>query len=199
MEIEAYLFVYGMKHLYVIMKRSVVWCCLWPHLIPWGSLQGPSGEEYIKTLGLNTHMCSFHLKKCLCSLDPRITGLKKILTFSHLKFQNSGLNLHTQKCRQILKKQSQLEEMEEAGGIAKRSSVERDHTAARGHVKTFYMIFLSWGPLLLWAFLGKLVIEDELTYCWVLALLLQQFERRKRAALILVVIVVVDNLILIIM
>lgn len=48
-------------------------------------------------------------------------------------------------------------------------------------------------------FLGKLVIEDELTYCWILALLLQEFEMRKRAALILVVIFVVNNIILIIM
>lgn len=149
MEIEAYLFVYGMKRLYVTMKRSVVWWCLWPHLIPWGSLQGPSGEEYIKTSSLNTHVCSFHFKKCLlllCSLDPWITWLKKTLMFSHLKFQNRGLNLHSQKCRQILEKQSQLEEMEEAGGIAERSSVERDHTAARGHVKTFLWYFCREAP-----------------------------------------------------
>ena len=47
--------------------------------------------------------------------------------------------------------------------------------------------------------LGKLVIEDELTYCWVLAFFLQEFGMRKRAALILVVMVVVNNMILIIM
>lgn len=76
--------------------------------------------------------------------------------------------------------------------------MKRDCTAARGSVRTFYVMFLSWGPLLL-CFLGKLVIEDELTYCWVLALLLQEFEMRKRAALILVVIFVVNNIILIIM
>jgi len=47
--------------------------------------------------------------------------------------------------------------------------------------------------------LGKLIIEDKLTYCGVFALLLQEFEMRKRAALILVAIVVVNNRILIIM
>lgn len=89
-------------------------------------------------------------------------------------------------------------EMEEARGIAKRSSMERDCTVAQGSVRTFYVMFLSWGPLLLWV-LGKLVIEDKLTYCGVLALLLQEFEMSKRTALILVVIVVVNNIILIIM
>lgn len=134
----------------------------------------------------------------LCSLDHCIIVLKNTLTFSHLKFQNRGLNLHAQNCRKMLTRQRELVEMEEARGIAKRSSMERDCTVAQGSVSTFYVMFLSWGPLLLWV-LGKLVIEDKLTYCGVLALLLQEFEMSKRAALILVVIVVVNNIILIIM
>lgn len=48
-----------------------------------------SAGQYIKTSGLNPHMCSFTLKCLLlmCSLDPWIMGLKSALIFSVLKFQ----------------------------------------------------------------------------------------------------------------
>lgn len=52
--------------------------------------------------------------------------------------------------------------------------------------------------LVLWIW-GRLAIEGELTCCWILPLLLQEFEMRKRAALILGVVVVANNIILIIM
>lgn len=52
--------------------------------------------------------------------------------------------------------------------------------------------------LVLWV-LGRLGVEGELTCCWILPLLLQEFEMRKRAALVLGVVVVADIIILIIM
>lgn len=103
--------------------------------------------------------------------------------------------MHAQNCSQMSTRQRQLEEVEEAvgsRGVAKRSSVVRDCTAARGSMGTFYVMFcLEAAGLCL---LGEPVIEDKVTYCWVHALLLQEFEMRKRAALILVVIVVVNNI-----
>lgn len=69
------------------------------------------------------------LKKCLllpCSLDPWIIQLKNTVIFSHLNFQNRGFNLFAQNWTRVLTRQRQLEEMEEAGGIAQRSNVNGD-------------------------------------------------------------------------
>lgn len=49
--------------------------------------------------------------------------------------------------------------------------------------------------LVFWV-LGRLAIEGELTCCWILPLLLQEFEMRKRVARILGVVVLANNIIL---
>lgn len=97
-----------------------------PHLILLGFLQVLQGGNTLNFSFKHTHVFLSTQKKknayyCYILM---IVMLKNTLAFPHLKFQNRGLNLHAQNCRQMLTRQRHLKEVEEAGGITKMSSLE---------------------------------------------------------------------------
>lgn len=165
-----------------------------PHLILLGFLQVLQGGNTLNFSFKHTHVfLSTQKKKCLLLLHSYDRDVKEYISIPPLKISEQRFKSACSKLQADVNKAK----ASERGGRSWRYYKDEQSGILHGVVWEPFM----WGfcpEVLCFVFFGKLVTEDEMTSCWILALLLQEFKMRKRAALIPVVIVVVNNIILII-
>lgn len=161
-----------------------------PHLILWSFLQVLQGGNTLNFRFKHMHVFIPLKKNAYYFYVLLIVMLKNTLAFSHLKFQNRGLNLHAQNCRQMLTRQRHRKEMEEAGGITKMSSVGCCTGWCENLLgEVFVLRFSALCFLESWLLRMRWLTVGFLLYCW------KSLKWGKEQQ---VVIVLVNNIILII-